>query len=70
MMWNLSWIWVLIFILISVCHCLNQPEVRTLQGTVKGLYSKTINNRQIASFEGIPYAKPPAGKHRFKVFFS
>nr|UYG55602.1 carboxylesterase 2 [Arma chinensis] len=53
--------------LISVCYCNIQPEVRTIQGTVRGLYTKTINNRQIASFEGIPYAKPPTGKHRFKA---
>lgn len=66
-MWNLIRICVLIFISISVCGCLNQPEVRTLLGTVRGLYTKTINNRQIASFEGIPYGKPPAGKHRFKA---
>ncbi|XP_014289850.1 venom carboxylesterase-6 [Halyomorpha halys] len=62
-----NWLCVFISFLISVCHCSNQPEVRTVQGTVKGLYTKTINNRQIASFEGIPYAKPPAGKHRFKA---
>ncbi|CAH1394711.1 unnamed protein product [Nezara viridula] len=66
-MCNLNWICVFISILISICVCKNRPEVRTLQGTVRGLYTKTINNRQIASFEGIPYGKPPSGKHRFKA---
>lgn len=44
----------------------NQPEVTLEQGTVRGLYINTFSNRQIASFEGIPYAKPPIVKHRFK----
>ncbi|XP_014294679.1 esterase FE4 [Halyomorpha halys] len=51
------------FNLIKSSH---QPEVTLEQGIVRGLYTKTISNRQIASFEGIPYAKPPIGKHRFK----
>ncbi|CAH1394621.1 unnamed protein product [Nezara viridula] len=44
----------------------SQPEVRIEQGILRGFYRKIINNREIVAFEGIPYAKPPAGKHRFK----
>ncbi|CAH1394632.1 unnamed protein product [Nezara viridula] len=44
----------------------SQPEVTLDQGIVRGLYTKTYNNREIASFKSIPYSKPPVGKHRFK----
>ncbi|CAH1394631.1 unnamed protein product [Nezara viridula] len=57
------------FIFISnfyLIKSVSQPEVIVEQGIVRGLYTKTFSNRQIASFEGIPYAKPPIGKHRFK----
>lgn len=47
-------------------QCSNQPQVTIVQGTLKGLFKKTLNNRWIASFEGIPYAKPPVGENRFK----
>ncbi|CAH1394617.1 unnamed protein product [Nezara viridula] len=42
------------------------PEVALVQGIVRGLYTKTFKNRQIASFESIPYAEPPVGNYRFK----
>ncbi|XP_014290281.1 esterase FE4 [Halyomorpha halys] len=42
------------------------PEVAIEQGIVRGLYTKTFSNRQVISFESIPYAKPPVGKYRFK----
>ena len=45
----------------------DQPEVTVQQGTVRGLYSQSIGGRVYSSFFGIPYAKPPVGKHRFKV---
>ncbi|CAH1394634.1 unnamed protein product [Nezara viridula] len=44
----------------------SQPEVTLEQGILRGLYTRTFSNREIASFKGIPYAKPPVGKHRFK----
>lgn len=59
-----------VFIFVSNFYLIlssSQPEVTLGQGIVRGLYTKTFSNRQIASFEGIPYAKPPLGKHRFKV---
>lgn len=45
----------------------SQPTAQIGQGALNGLYLKTVNNRPIAAFLGIPYAKPPVRKHRFKV---
>ncbi|CAH1394712.1 unnamed protein product [Nezara viridula] len=50
----------------ALTRCSNQPQVTIFQGTLKGFYLKTLNNRSIASFEGIPFAKPPIGENRFK----
>ncbi|XP_073981925.1 venom carboxylesterase-6-like [Rhodnius prolixus] len=44
----------------------SQPTAQIGQGALNGLYLKTVNNRPFAAFLGIPYAKPPVGKHRFK----
>ncbi|XP_014290285.1 esterase FE4 [Halyomorpha halys] len=59
------------YCLLFICNLyliesLSQPEVTIQQGIVRGFYRKIINDREIIAFEGIPYAKPPAGKHRFK----
>lgn len=43
-----------------------QPEVKIHQGVVRGVYTSTPSGRKIASFKGIPYAKPPVGNARFK----
>nr|AFL37259.1 esterase [Lygus lineolaris] len=43
-----------------------QPVVTTTLGTLKGLTLKTISGRPFHAFQGVPYAKPPVGKHRFK----
>ncbi|KAK5648891.1 hypothetical protein RI129_003783 [Pyrocoelia pectoralis] len=42
------------------------PIVKTPLGEIKGHFTKTYMGRVLASFEGIPYAKPPVGKLRFK----
>ncbi|XP_014273015.1 esterase FE4 [Halyomorpha halys] len=44
----------------------SQPEVLLKQGTLKGIWEESIGGRPYATFLGIPYAKPPVGKHRFK----
>ncbi|CAH1394570.1 unnamed protein product [Nezara viridula] len=44
----------------------SQPEVLVQQGTLKGFWDKSVGGRPYAAFLGIPYAKPPVGKHRFK----
>ncbi|KAJ6640046.1 Esterase B1 [Pseudolycoriella hygida] len=40
--------------------------VKTNYGPVKGLSRKSVVGEQYISFRGIPYAKPPIGKLRFK----
>ncbi|XP_014290267.1 esterase FE4 [Halyomorpha halys] len=60
----------IIFISYIVSFCtvlsIDLPEVSIEQGILRGLYTKTFRNRKIASFEGIPFGKPPLGKYRFK----
>ncbi|XP_060064174.1 cholinesterase-like [Ylistrum balloti] len=41
------------------------PIVKTNLGLIEGL-TKNIGNKQIVEFRGIPYAKPPTGKFRFR----
>lgn len=36
-------------------------------GKIEGQYQKTVQGRKYAAFEGIPYAKPPVEKRRFRV---
>ncbi|XP_014273010.1 esterase FE4 [Halyomorpha halys] len=44
----------------------SQPEVVLQQGALKGLWAHSAGGRTYAAFYGIPYAKPPQGKNRFK----
>lgn len=39
------------------------------QGFLKGKTGTDIKGRTYDAFLGIPYAKPPIGELRFKVFF-
>lgn len=39
------------------------------QGKLKGLIKTDYKNGKYFSFQGIPYAQPPIGELRFKVFF-
>jgi hypothetical protein len=43
------------------------PLVHVEQGAIRGKYVTPAGGRKFAAFEGIPYARPPTGKHRFKV---
>ena len=42
-------------------------QVNLKQGVFKGEIIDAGDGRQVYSFRGIPYAKPPVGKLRFKV---
>jgi len=42
------------------------PLVHVEQGAIRGTYLTSAGGRKLAAFEGIPYARPPTGKHRFK----
>lgn len=41
--------------------------IKTASGPIRGIIAKTIENIDMAAFKGIPFAKPPIGKLRFKV---
>uniref|UniRef100_A0A0K8TIJ0 Carboxylic ester hydrolase n=1 Tax=Lygus hesperus TaxID=30085 RepID=A0A0K8TIJ0_LYGHE len=43
-----------------------QPQVTTSLGTLVGSVQQTLKGRNFFAFQGVPYAKPPVGKHRFK----
>lgn len=43
------------------------PQVTIPSGTVRGYYDLAANGKRFAAFEGIPYARPPVGKYRFRV---
>ncbi|XP_049800950.1 esterase E4-like [Schistocerca nitens] len=42
------------------------PEVQTPLGQVRGSILWSLDGRQIFSFRGVPYARPPVGERRFK----
>jgi len=42
------------------------PLVHVEQGALRGTYLTSAGGRKLAAFQGIPYARPPTGKHRFK----
>jgi hypothetical protein len=43
------------------------PLVHVEQGALRGTYLTSAGGRKFSAFQGIPYARPPTGKHRFKV---
>ena len=45
----------------------NIPIVSIKHRTLKGKFMTSLSGRNFAAFQGIPYAKPPIGKLRFKV---
>lgn len=46
------------------------PEVRVEAGALRGKWVQSqLSKRNIAAFEGIPYAEPPVGPLRFQVSY-
>lgn len=45
----------------------NELIVNTTYGLLSGREFKSRNNRTVAAFNGIPFAKPPLGELRFQV---
>ncbi|CAG7730118.1 unnamed protein product, partial [Allacma fusca] len=43
------------------------PVVSTLNGFVEGYFMRTVLNRRIYAFEGIPYAEPPTGRLQYQA---
>lgn len=58
---------VLILFLFLVYSKADSPIVKTSLGTILGTLKQSDEGRDYASFEGIPYAKPPVDDLRFKV---
>ncbi|XP_073956589.1 carboxylic ester hydrolase-like [Choristoneura fumiferana] len=46
----------------------SKPVVRVTQGVLQGSWKVSTKGRPYASFEGVPYARPPVGKYRFREF--
>ncbi|KAJ2949302.1 hypothetical protein O0L34_g6254 [Tuta absoluta] len=42
------------------------PVVRISHGLLQGSWKTSDSGRTFASFEGVPYARPPVGKYRFR----
>ncbi|KAJ8933688.1 hypothetical protein NQ318_008406 [Aromia moschata] len=43
------------------------PRVAIPLGDIEGSQKETVKGRTIFAFEGVPYARPPVGKYRFKT---
>ncbi|KAL6433033.1 hypothetical protein ACFW04_006371 [Cataglyphis niger] len=52
--------------LIDGLHDGIEPMVYTKWGKLRGKWSRSLQNRRVANFLGIPYALPPIGDLRFK----
>ncbi|KAI5749797.1 hypothetical protein M8J76_010240 [Diaphorina citri] len=55
-----------VFVIASRGLCLEVPLVHTENGAVSGTYKLSTGGNRFLSFEGIPYARPPVGKYRFR----
>lgn len=53
-------------LLLNVVSC--DPIVKITKGAIKGQILKSRDGRDYYSFTGIPFAKPPIGELRFKVY--
>ncbi|XP_052753164.1 venom carboxylesterase-6-like [Galleria mellonella] len=57
----------LLFYLAVAVHCQgSNPIVKVASGNLLGTWKVSTNGRHYASFEGVPYARPPVGKYRFR----
>lgn len=54
--------------ILSGCFCLSSiaPVAYTENGALSGTYKLSQQGNRFVSFEGIPYARPPVGKYRFR----
>lgn len=52
----------------SLSQDIGSPVVTIQEGQIKGMISEDVRGGKFYSFMGIPYAKPPLGDLRFKVF--
>jgi len=62
-----KWIFTAVMLYLDLVHCVAQ-ELEIAKGVIKGQILKSRNGRFYYSYTGIPYAKPPIGELRFKVY--
>lgn len=61
---------IVLIVFFGECRATTQSVVvKTRSGPVQGSIRTTVNSVEFGAFAGIPYAKPPVGKLRFKVQF-
>ncbi|XP_024082889.1 esterase FE4-like isoform X2 [Cimex lectularius] len=56
----------LLALVVDFTLCLSMVQVTVDQGVLRGREFATHGNRTVYAFQGVPYAKPPLGDHRFK----
>ncbi|XP_039752957.1 venom carboxylesterase-6-like [Pararge aegeria] len=56
----------LLFLVAIVRSQQPNPLVRVNNGILQGTWKVSTNGRNYASFMGVPYARPPVGKYRFR----
>lgn len=59
----------LILSIVAVSAQSPNPVVRVPHGTLQGTWKVSTKGRTYASFQGVPYARPPIGKYRFRVSY-
>ncbi|KAK8373812.1 hypothetical protein O3P69_015612 [Scylla paramamosain] len=57
---------VVVVVVVVVATAADVPFVDTRDGRVSGIVEESVKGRDFSSFYGIPYARPPLGRLRFK----
>lgn len=64
---NVRWSLIVAIACLDMICC--KVELKTSKGVIKGNILNSRDGRPYYSYTGIPYAKPPVGELRFKVYF-